>query len=209
MFGNSKPPQNEKTYFSPKSPYGAAKLYGHWITKIYRESYNLFACSGILFNHESPLRGETFVTKKISMFVGSYFENKNRILVLGNLDAMRDWGHSKDYVESMWKILQKNKPDDYVISTGKSYSVRKFAEEAFKNIGIKIKWVGKGLNERGIDKKNNKVLIKVDKKYFRPNEVNHLEGDSRKAKKYLNWKPKTSFKKLVKEMIQYEIRLSK
>ena len=205
MFGGSKAPQNEKTIFIPKSPYGAAKLYGHWITKIYRESYGLFACSGILFNHESPLRGETFVTKKIVRAVSNYHNGIETVLKLGNLNAMRDWGHSREYVETMWKILQKSKPDDYVISTGKSYSVRYFVEEAYKIIGIKIKWVGKGLKEKGVNTKNNKTIIVIDKKYFRPNEVDHLQGDSRKAKKELNWKPKISFKELVKEMVEYEI----
>ena len=205
MFGASKPPQNEKTNFNPMSPYGAAKLYGHWITRIYRESYGLFACSGILFNHESPLRGETFVTKKITKAVGDYFRGNKKILELGNLDAKRDWGHSKEYVQSMWKILQKKKPKDYVISTDKSYSVRIFVEEAYKNIGIKIKWIGKGKNEKGLDKKTNRTIISINKKYFRPNEVDYLKGDSSKAKRELKWKPKISFKRLVKEMVRYEI----
>jgi GDPmannose 4,6-dehydratase len=205
MFGRAKAPQNEKTNFQPVSPYGAAKLYGHWITKIYRESYGLFACSGILFNHESPLRGETFVTKKVTKAVGEYFRGNKKILELGNLDAKRDWGHSKEYVESMWKILQKKKPDDFVISTDKSYSVRFFVEEAYKNIGVKIKWIGKGINERGIDKKTNKTIISINKKYFRPNEVDYLKGNSIKAKKELKWKPKISFKQIVKEMVSYEI----
>ena len=205
MFGGAKPPQNENTNFQPVSPYGAAKLYGHWITRIYRESYGLFACSGILFNHESPLRGETFVTKKVTKAVGEYFRGNKKILELGNLDAKRDWGHSKEYVQSMWKILQKKKPDDFVISTNKSYSVRFFVEEAYKNIGVKIKWIGKGIDERGVDKKTNKTIISINKKYFRPNEVDFLKGDSRKAKKELNWKPKISLKQLVKEMVRYEI----
>jgi GDPmannose 4,6-dehydratase len=205
MFGSAKPPQNEKTNFKPVSPYGAAKLYGHWITRIYRESYGLFACSGILFNHESPLRGETFVTKKVTKAVGSYFRGNKKILELGNLDAKRDWGHSKEYVKSMWKILQQKKPDDFVISTNKSYSVRFFVEEAYKNIGVKIKWIGKGANEIGVDNKTNKTIISINKKYFRPNEVDYLKGDSSKAKKELKWKPKISFKRLVKEMVRYEI----
>ena len=205
MFGSAKPPQNEKTNFQPVSPYGAAKLYGHWITRIYRESYGIFACSGILFNHESPLRGETFVTKKVTKAVGEYFKGNKKILELGNLDAKRDWGHSKEYVQSMWKILQKKKADDFVISTNKSYSVRFFVEEAYKNIGVNIKWIGKGKNERGVDKKTNKTIISINKKYFRPNEVDYLKGDSSKAKKELKWKPKISFKQLVKEMVRYEI----
>ena len=206
IFGGSKPPQNEKSYFMPKSPYGAAKLYGHWITRIYRESYGLFACSGILFNHESPLRGETFVTKKITKSVGEYFKGSKKILKLGNLDAKRDWGHAKEYVQSMWKILQRKKPDDYVISSDKSYTVRFFVEEAYKNIGVKIKWIGKGFNEKGIDTKTKKTIISISKKYFRPNEVDSLRGDSKKAKKEINWNPKISFKELVKEMINYEIK---
>ena len=205
MFGSAKPPQSEKTNFQPVSPYGAAKLYGHWITRIYRESYGLFACSGILFNHESFLRGETFVTKKITKAVGEYFRGNKKILELGNLDAKRDWGHAKEYVQSMWKILQKKKADDFVISTNKSYSVRFFVEEAYKNIGVKIKWIGKGKKEKGIDIKTNKTIISINKKFFRPNEVDYLKGDSSKAKKELKWNPKISFKQLVKEMVKYEI----
>lgn len=207
MFGGSKPPQNEKTYFSPKSPYGAAKLYGHWITKIYRESYNIFACSGILFNHESPLRGETFVTKKVVMAAVKYLKNKKEILQIGNLDAVRDWGHAKDYVENMWMMLQMKKPDDYVIATNKSYTVRKFIEETYKALGIKIKWSGKGIKEKAIDTKTKKIIIKVNPKYFRPNEVDNLRGSPLKAQKELKWKPKINFKNLIKEMIEYELKL--
>ena len=205
MFGSSKPPQNENTYFSPKSPYGAAKLYGHWITKIYRESYQIFACSGILFNHESPLRGETFVTKKVIMTAVKYLKNKNQILQIGNLDAVRDWGHARDYVENMWMMLQKKKPDDYVIATNRSYTVRKFIVETYKALGIKIKWIGKGDKEKAIDIKTKKIIIKVNPKYFRPNEVDNLRGNPKKAKKALNWKPKINLKQLIKEMIDYEI----
>ena len=207
MFGGSKPPQNENTNFHPKSPYGAAKLYGHWITKIYRESYGIFACSGILFNHESPLRGETFVTKKVVISAVKYFKNKNEILEIGNLDAVRDWGHARDYVENMWLMLQKKVPNDYVIATNKSYSVRKFIEETYKYLGIKIKWVGKGNKEVGQDIKTGKIIIKVNPKYYRPNEVENLRGDSRRAKKDLNWKSKVTFKELVKEMIEHELKL--
>ena len=207
MFGSSKPPQDEKTYFSPKSPYGAAKLYGHWITKIYRESYKIFACSGILFNHESPLRGETFVTKKVVIAAVKYSKNKKEVLQIGNLDAVRDWGHAKDYVENMWLMLQKKKPDDFVIATNKSFTVRKFIEETYKFLGVKIKWVGKGLKEKAIDLKTKKIIIKVNPKYFRPNEVDYLRGNSLKAKKELNWKPKISLKELIKEMIEHEIEL--
>ena len=207
MFGGSKPPQDEKTYFSPKSPYGAAKLYGHWITKIYRESYNIFACSGILFNHESPLRGETFVTKKVVISAVKYFKNKKEILQVGNLDAIRDWGHAKDYVENMWMMLQKKYPNDYVIASNKSYTVRKFIEQTYKELGIQIKWIGKGLKEVGIDMNTKKIIIKVNAKYFRPNEVDNLRGNSSRAKKELNWKPKVSFTNLIKEMIKYELKL--
>ncbi len=205
MFGGSKPPQNEKTPFQPKSPYGAAKLFGYWITKIYRESYNIHASNGILFNHESPLRGETFVTKKIVNSVARNFVGIKNVLILGNLNAERDWGHARDYVKSMWQILQKKNPDDYVICSEKSYSVRQFVEAAYKNIGIKIVWKGKGLKEVGLDKKNNNVLIRISPKYFRPNEVNNLRGSSAKARKVLKWKNSTSFKSLVKEMVLYEI----
>ncbi len=207
MFGGSKPPQNENTYFIPKSPYGAAKLYGHWITKIYRESYGIFACSGILFNHESPLRGETFVTKKVVISAVKYFKNKKEILEIGNLDAIRDWGHAKDYVENMWLMLQKKTPSDYVIATNKSYSVRKFIEETYNYLGIKIKWSGKGNKEVGKDIKSGKIIIRVNPKYYRPNEVENLKGDPRRAKKDLKWKPKVTFKELVKEMIEYELKL--
>ncbi|OCW82944.1 hypothetical protein AKH21_02175 [Pelagibacteraceae bacterium GOM-A5] len=209
MFGGSKPPQSEKSIFAPKSPYGAAKLYGHWITKIYRESYNLFACSGILFNHESPLRGETFVTKKIARSVANYYLNKRETLFLGNLNAKRDWGHSRDYVVSMWKILQQKKAKDYVVATGKSYSVREFVNEAFKYINVKIKWTGKGIKEKAVDIDNNFTVVKIDKRYFRPNEVDSLKGNYFKARKELKWKPKTNFNKLIQEMIDYEINSKK
>tara|TARA_B100000989_G_scaffold238449_2_gene185354 strand:+ start:17608 stop:18657 length:1050 start_codon:yes stop_codon:yes gene_type:complete len=207
MFGGSSPPQSEKTNFIPKSPYGAAKLYGHWITKIYRESYNIFACSGILFNHESPLRGETFVTKKVVMSAVKYSKNKKEILQIGNLNALRDWGHAKDYVRNMWMMLQKKKPDDYVIATNTSYSVRRFIELTYRYLGIKIRWKGKGLSEKGIDTKSGKVIIKVNARYFRPNEVDNLRGNSDKARKELKWKPQVKFEQLVKEMIDYELKL--
>jgi GDPmannose 4,6-dehydratase len=206
MFGGSPPPQNELTPFSPKSPYGAAKLFGYWITKIYRESYKIHASNGILFNHESPLRGETFVTKKIAMHVASCLNNSKRsILKLGNLNAVRDWGHAEDYVQSMWKILQMPKADDYVISTGAGYTVKKFVEDCFKFIDIKLEWRGRGLSEKGYDAKTKKILVEIDQKYFRPNEVDNLRGDSAKARKAFGWKPKISYHNLVKEMMQYEI----
>jgi GDPmannose 4,6-dehydratase len=205
MFGSTKPPQNENSIFRPVSPYGTAKLFGYWITRNYRDAYKIFASNGILFNHEGIYRGETFVSKKITMAVAKIFHGFNEILYLGNLDAERDWGDARDYVESMWRILQYKKPDDFVIATGKSHSVRSFAEEAFKCVNIYIKWQGKGLKEVGLDKETGKVLIKIDKKYFRPNEVNHLRGDFSKAKKLLKWKPKISFKQMVKEMVSYDL----
>jgi GDPmannose 4,6-dehydratase len=205
MFGSTKPPQNENSIFRPVSPYGTAKLFGYWITRNYREAYKIFASNGILFNHEGIYRGETFVSKKITIAVAKIFHGFNEILYLGNLDAERDWGDARDYVESMWRILQHKKPDDFVISTGKSHSVRSFAEEAFKCVNIYIKWQGKGLKEVGLDKETGKVLIKIDKKYFRPNEVNHLRGDFSKAKKLLKWKPKISFKQMIKEMVSYDL----
>ena len=209
MFGGSNPPQNEKTPFHPKSPYGAAKLFGYWITKIYRESYNLHASNGILFNHESPLRGETFVTKKIVNSVAKNFLGLKNVLTLGNLNAKRDWGHARDYVKSMWMILQKKKPDDYVICSEKSYSVRQFVEAAYQNIGVKIIWRGNGLKEVGLDKKSKKVLIRISPKYFRPNEVDNLKGSSAKARKILKWRNTVSFKSLVEEMVSYEINVEK
>jgi GDPmannose 4,6-dehydratase len=205
MFGSTKPPQNENSIFRPVSPYGTAKLFGYWITRNYREAYKIFACNGILFNHEGIYRGETFVSKKITMAVAKIFNGSNEILYLGNLDAKRDWGDARDYVESMWKILQYKKPDDFVIATGKSFSVRDFTEEAFKCVNIYIKWQGKGMKEIGLDKKTGKVLVKIDKKYFRPNEVNHLRGDFSKAKKLLKWRPKISFKQMIKEMVSYDL----
>ena len=206
MFGSSPPPQSEKSNFQPKSPYGVAKLFGYWITKVYRESYNLHASNGILFNHESPLRGETFVTKKIINSAANYKKGNKKILRLGYIDSYRDWGHAKDYVESMWRILQMKNSDDYVISSDKSYTVRKFLEVTYKMIGVNIKWVGKGIKEKGINRENNDVIVKIDSKYFRPNEVENLRGKSTKARKILKWKPKISFKAMIKEMLEYEIK---
>ena len=209
IFGNTQIPQNEKTPFRPRSPYAISKLYSYWQTINYREAYKIFAVNGILFNHEGPRRGETFVSRKITRFVASYLNDNKQILYLGNLNAKRDWGSAKDYVETMWLMLQKNKPSDYVIATGVSRTVRDFVEEAFKNINIKIWWKGSGLKEIGLDSNNNKVIIKVDPGYFRPTEIDELRGDSKKAKRELNWKPKTSFKSLVKEMVSEDInRLS-
>ena len=202
-------PQNEKTPFYPRSPYAVAKQYAYWIVVNYREAYNMFACNGILFNHESPLRGETFVTRKITMGLSRIKLGIQKELVLGNLNAKRDWGHAKDYVEAMWKMMQLKKPDDFVISTGKQYSVRDFVNSSAKYLGIKIKWTGKGINEKGINKKNGKVLIRVGKRYFRPTEVETLLGNSKKAKKILNWKPKISFNQIVKEMVFNDLQKAK
>ncbi len=204
MFGASKPPQNEKTKFYPRSPYAAAKLYSHWITVNYREGYKIFACNGILFNHESPLRGETFVTRKIVIALCNIFLGSSKKLYLGNIYSKRDWGHAEDYVLAMWKILQKNKPDDYIISSDKQYSVKHFVNLVCKELGIKIKWKGSGLNEKGYWNKKN--IIAIDKKYFRPTEVDSLLGDSRKARKNLNWKPKHNIDSLVKDMVNAEIK---
>jgi GDPmannose 4,6-dehydratase len=206
MFGGSPPPQNEKTMFYPKSPYGVSKLFGYWMTRVYRESYNLHASNGILFNHESPLRGETFVTKKIAMSAAENYLGEENILQLGYLYSVRDWGHAADYVESMWKILQKPKADDYVISTNKGYTVKEFVNECYNVVGIKVSWKGKGINEKGYNKKTNKILVEINSKYFRPNEVENLRGDSSKARRVLDWKPRTDFKSLVKEMMTYEIK---
>lgn len=193
-------PQTEKTPFHPRSPYGVAKLYGFWIVKNYREAYGMHASSGILFNHESPRRGGTFVTKKITDALFKISKGKQEFLELGNLYALRDWGHAQDYVEAMWMMLQEKEPDDYVIATNKQYSVKDFIEEAAKHYDLEIDWSGEGLEEVGKDIKSGKVVVKVDKKYFRPAEVESLLGDYTKAKKKLGWEPKTSFEELVKDM---------
>lgn len=196
-------PQKETTPFYPRSPYGVAKLYGYWIVKNYRESYGLHASSGILFNHESPRRGETFVTRKITRGLSRISVGQQRVLSLGNLNARRDWGHARDYVEAMWLMLQQDKPDDYVIATGIEYTVRQFVEEAAPYFGMDIVWEGEGLNEVGIDKNTGRTIIDVSPKYFRPAEVELLVGDSSKAKQVLGWEPKTSFKELVEDMCIY------
>lgn len=193
-------PQKETTPFYPRSPYGVAKLYAYWIVKNYRESYNMFACSGILFNHESPRRGHNFVTKKIVDGLANISAGAQECLYLGNLNAKRDWGHAKDYVKAMWMILQQDKPDDYVIATGEQYSVKQFVEEAGPYYGLHIRWEGEGIDEVGIDRITNKVIIKVDPKYFRPAEVETLLGDPTKAKTELGWEPEYDFKALVKDM---------
>ena len=198
-------PQKETTPFYPRSPYGCAKLYAYWITKNYRESYNIFACNGILFNHESPRRGETFVTKKITRGFARVLSGKDECIYLGNLDAKRDWGYAKDFVEGMWSMLQQDKPDDYILATGEMHSVREFIEECAKILGIDFQWKGAGLKEIGIDKKTKKILIKIDPRYFRPAEVDLLLGDSSKARKTLGWKPRTKFKELVKIMLEADL----
>ena len=204
MFGAAKPPQNEKTIFIPRSPYAVSKLFAHWITINYREAYKIFACNGILFNHESPLRGETFVTKKIVSALCKIKNDKQKKLFLGNLYAKRDWGHAKDYVVAMWKMLQQKKPDDYVIATGRQYTVKQFVNLCAKQLNMEILWKGKGLKEKCYW--NNKVIIEIDKKYFRPTEVESLKGDFRKARKLLKWKPNIGIKDLVREMISYELK---
>ncbi len=211
MFGKVQTvPQNEKTPFYPRSPYGVAKVYAHWVTVNYRESYKIFACNGILFNHESPLRGETFVTKKIVQALCRIKKNKQNKLYLGNLDAKRDWGHAKDYVEAMWKMLQNKKPKDYVIATGKQYSVKQFINLVLKELKIKFIWKGKGIKSKCYDQNKNKCIIECDKKYFRPLEVDTLLGDAKKAKKELNWQPKYKIDELVKEMVYFEnLKLTK
>jgi len=199
-------PQSEKTPFYPKSPYGVAKLYSYWITVNYRESYDLFACNGVLFNHESPRRGETFVTRKITRAVASIMAGKQEKLSLGNMDAKRDWGFAGDYVEGMWRILQQEKPGDYVLATNETHTVREFVELAFKEVGIDLKWQGTGVDEKGIDKKTGKVLVDVNPKYFRPAEVELLWGDCTKAEKELGWKRKVSFKGLVSMMVDSDMK---
>jgi GDPmannose 4,6-dehydratase len=199
-------PQTEKTPFYPRSPYAAAKLYGYWITVNYREAYNIYGCNGILFNHESPLRGETFVTRKITRAVARMKLGLQDKIYLGNLDAKRDWGYAKDYVEAMWLMLQQETPSDFVIATGETHSVREFVELAFTEIGISLKWVGSGVEERGIDSSSGKILVEIDPRYFRPTEVDLLLGDATKAKEKLGWEPKVTFKELVKMMVKADIQ---
>ena len=197
-------PQKETTPFYPRSPYGCAKVYGYWITKNYREAYGLYACTGILFNHESPRRGETFVTRKITMGLKAIAEDRQKVLYLGNLDAKRDWGHAKDYVRAMWMMLQQDTPEDYVIATGEQYSVREFVEKAAPYFGFDIEWYGQGEDEIGMDKNTKKTIIAVNPKYYRPTEVETLLGDSTKAKEEIGWEPEISFDDLVKEMCKNE-----
>ena len=201
---NEKTPQNERTNFHPASPYGVAKLYAHWITINYKEAYNIFACNGILFNHESPRRGETFVTQKIVQALCRIKKKKQRTLFLGNLYAKRDWGHARDYVEAMWLMLQQKKPIDLVISTGKQSTVKNFVNKVSKKLNMKLSWKGKGISEKAVDQ-NGKTIVACDKNYYRPLEVNNLLGDSRKARKLLNWKPKTGLDDLISEMVNLEL----
>ncbi|MBE8189770.1 MAG: GDP-mannose 4,6-dehydratase [Candidatus Thioglobus sp.] len=198
-------PQSETTPFYPKSPYGAAKLYAYWITVNYREAYNLFACNGILFNHESPRRGQTFVTKKITQAVARIHQGRQKVLKLGNLNAKRDWGHAKDFVFAQWLMLQQNQPQDFVIATGEAHTVREFVELAFQQVEISIKWRGEGVSEQGVDSKTGKVLVEVEAKYFRPAEVEILRGDPSKAEQELGWKRQVSFQELVASMVKYDL----
>ncbi|MGA1842590.1 MAG: GDP-mannose 4,6-dehydratase [bacterium] len=199
-------PQTEKTPFYPRSPYGVAKLYSYWITVNYREAYNIFACNGILFNHESPVRGETFVTRKITRGVARIKLGLQEKLFLGNLDARRDWGYAPDYVRAMWLILQQEKPDDYVIATGENHSVREFVEKAFSEIGMQITWEGNIVNEKGIEPETGKVRVEIDPRYFRPTEVDSLLGDATKAREKLGWEPKVGFDDLVKIMVTEDLK---
>lgn len=202
-------PQTETTPFYPRSPYGVAKLYGFWIVKNYREAYDIFACNGILFNHESPLRGETFVTRKISRAAARIKLGMQEVMFLGNLDAKRDWGHAKDYVEGMWRMLQQDVADDYVLATGKTIEVREFVTKAFAELDIEIDWQGSGVDEIGINKGNGKTIVRVDPKYFRPTEVDLLIGDASKAKKDLGWEPTFTVEELVKDMVSADLALFK
>ena len=200
-------PQKESTPFYPRSPYGVAKLYSYWIVKNYREAYNLFACNGILFNHESRRRGRTFVTKKITEAAVRIKLGRQKLLFLGNLDAKRDWGYAPDYVEGMWLILQHDRPDDFVLATGEAHTVREFCDLAFEEVGIQVRWEGSGANEKGVNEDTNEVIVSVDSKYYRPTEVDILIGDYGKARTQLGWEPKVKFEQLVKKMVQADYRL--
>lgn len=207
MFGKVREiPQTESTFFYPRSPYGVSKLFAHWLTVNYRESYNIYACSGILFNHESPLRGLEFVTRKITDGLAKIKSGKQDKIVLGNLDSKRDWGFAKDYVEAMWLMLQQRKPDDYVVATGEAHTIREFVEKAFEVVDINISWTGNGMNEKGIDLKTGKVLVEVSKQFFRPAEVDLLVGNPKKIEESLGWKPKVKFNELVKMMALADLK---
>ena len=205
LFGGSEKPANEKTPFNPKSPYAVAKLYSYYICKIYRDAYGMFVSNSIAFNHESSRRSENFVTRKITLSIANIMKGKQEKIYLGNLDAKRDWGYAKDYVEIQWKMLQQDKPDDFVIATGETHSIREFVELAFKEVGIDIMWKGKNLNEKGINSKTGKILVEVSPKYFRPLDVSILIGDSTKARNMLGWKPKVKFDELVKIMVKADV----
>ena len=210
MFGKAQEvPQRETTPFYPRSPYGAAKLYAHWITVNYREAYDMFACSGILFNHESPIRGETFVTRKITRALARIHEGLESCLYLGNLDSLRDWGHARDYVRAQWLILQQPQPEDFVIATGEQHSVRDFLARAAAELGIKVEWRGGGLEEQGVDSGTGRVLVRIDPRYFRPTEVDALLGDATKARTKLGWKPQISFASLVREMVAEDLEIAR
>jgi GDPmannose 4,6-dehydratase len=202
-------PQTERTPFYPRSPYGAAKVYAYWITVNYREAYGVFACNGILFNHESPVRGETFVTRKVTRGLARIHEGLDECLYLGNLDALRDWGHARDFVKAQWLILQQNQPDDFVISTGEQHSVREFVTKAAAQLGYAVEWRGAGVAEEGVDRDSGRVLVKVDPRYFRPTEVETLLGDCSKAKAQLGWRPETSFDELVREMVGADLDIAR
>jgi GDPmannose 4,6-dehydratase len=210
MFGKVQEiPQRETTPFYPRSPYGAAKVYGHWITVNYREAYSMFACSGILFNHESPLRGETFVTRKITRALTRIHQGLETCLYLGNLDSLRDWGHARDYVRAQWLILQQSEPEDFVIATGEQHSVREFVTLAGAELGMSIEWRGSAVDEQGVDTKTGRTVVKVDPRYFRPTEVDTLLGDATKARTKLGWKPEISFDALVKEMVAEDAEIAR
>ena len=210
LFGDvQETPQNEKTPFHPRSPYAVAKLYAYWITINYREAYGIYACNGILFNHESPIRGETFVTRKITRALARIKLGLQETLYLGNMDAKRDWGHAKDYVEMQWLMLQQDKPEDFTISTGVQYTVRDFVNAASKELGMELKWTGDGIDETGVDISTGKTIVRVDSRYFRPTEVETLLGDSTKAREQLGWTPKISFEELVKEMVMHDLNEAK
>jgi GDPmannose 4,6-dehydratase len=207
MYGKAREcPQTETTPFYPRSPYGAAKLYAYWITVNYREAYGMHASNGILFNHESPLRGETFVTRKITRAVAAIELGRQECLYLGNIDSARDWGHARDYAAGMWAMLQQDVPDDYVLATGESRTVREFVEHAFAEIGRKIAWSGKGAEETGTDAKSGQVVVRIDPRYFRPAEVDRLQGDAGKARRKLGWKHETTFQALVTEMVAEDLK---
>jgi GDPmannose 4,6-dehydratase len=210
MFGLvQETPQRETTPFYPRSPYGAAKVYAYWITINYRDAYGIYACNGILFNHESPLRGETFVTRKITRGLARICQGTEKCLFLGNLDSLRDWGHAKDYVHAQWLMLQQSEPDDYVIATGEQHSVREFVDLAAARLGMRMRWQGKGVNEQGIDAKSGRVVVRIDPRYFRPTEVDSLIGDATKAKLKLGWKAERSFEDLVDEMVREDLEIAR